>query len=486
MNALLGSLCHLQPQWFLVAIATVEQLLQSPGTTKGRVLQTIAHCALSNECMSILLKSNILNLITSSLSSSLSSLDNPHPQTYSSVLESICSDLAFLTDIVFGHREAQNWVIQSQNAFFWPEMLKKFNEPCEFFTEGELAFCQHTVQQFFAVCTKFSTAGKQLFINLLTNALQCQYSLEPALNITGPLNLKLTPFTRTLLIDHLLGPEAVHVIIEADPVVLASTQQKLNLNSLIPTYDSPHYHPSYPIDCIHYYLKLSSENSLSRLLSLIVSDDRPKPKDPKLSDRIKQKKVLDPFPSKPPPPETHKQGPSLDIFNLSFLKGPESSPKSSNDVVFVNTEDPHTIMSLNTKIREIEASKLYGFSHTRAITVTNSNEDLDDSPKHPESQNYISMLEIFTHSGGLRLLAHLFPQLHMSLWQQSSSAVPHKVNTSLLPSLTPGSFLPSHTYILFGLCLRLKHYGQIICSNTVRNNVWFLLRGVLGATEDGE
>ena len=152
MNALLG--CHLQPQWFLVAIATAEQHLQSsPGTTKGCVLQTIAHCALSDECMSI---------FTSSLSSSLSSLDNPHPQTYSPVLESICSDLAFLTDIVFGHREAQNWVIQSQNAFFWPEMLKKFNEPCEFFTEGELALCQHTVQQFFAVCTKFSTACKQL------------------------------------------------------------------------------------------------------------------------------------------------------------------------------------------------------------------------------------------------------------------------------------------------------------------------------------
>ena len=81
------------------------------------------------------------------------------------------------------------------------------------------------------------------------------------------------------------------------------------------------------------------------------------------------------------------------------------------------------------------------------------------------------MLEIFTHSGGLRLLAHLFPQRHMLLRQQSSSAVPH---CYFLLSLQAHSCPPILTFCLV-VCLSPKQYGQIICSNTV-----------LGATEDGE
>ena len=486
VNNLLTSLCRLHHDWFIIAMETAERhLLECSGTTRASVLQSLAHSSLSDQCMAMLLGSSALSLVLNSLRNSLQLLDDAKVHSYNSILGNVCTDIAFLTTLAFGHSMAQEWLVQESNAFFWPELLKRFSEPHPFNGE-ELSFCQHTVQQFFAVCIKFNKQGKQLFTNLLINALLGIYSLEPVSDITGPCNnFKLTPFTRTLLIDHLLGPEAVHMIVKINPAVMASDQQRIKVTSLIPTYDSPHYHPSYPIIGNHYYLKLSSENTLGRILGLIGHEEPPmKVKESKLAAQIKMKKATDVSKNKALPPETSK--PFINIFNLSFMKAFDHPFKSSTDAhIAFSTPETHCVsLQPNTKTRQVPPSREYGCSHTRAITLS---VPTTDHKKSSDPYPYVSMLEVFANCGGLRILAHLLSQLYPLLWPSDpiyKSQLVKNIDVSSLPTLSLASFLPTNSYVMLCLGLRLQQYGELICSSGMIGNVWYLFRGILGASEE--
>ncbi len=482
------SLCHLNPDWFIEALETADQFLtdsSSSSTHRACVLHTLAHCSLSEECILTLLRSNIITLIFSSLINSLKALDSIKSESYDSILDAICSDIAFLTSIAFGHTIAQEWLIQRENAFFWPDLLRCFNEPCPF-NDDDLSFCQHTVQQFFAVCIKFNVQGKQLLTDLLVNSLLGRYSLEPVVDITGPYDYRLTPFTRTLIIDHLLGPEAVHVIVKIDLSLLVSNHQRTKMSSLIPTYDSPHYHPSYPITDNYFYLKLSSENTLGRILSLIgLEESSTKAKDNK-TELSKQKKTLDSSKAKGPVPEGSK--PFINIFDCNFLKGSDyqSTPKPINGIIFTASDNPTLFLPSNTKMKQVpKANNDYSCSQTRTLVIS---KDKGDLMIPSDTHTYTPMLDIFADSVGMSALAQIISHLYPSSWPPTNNALDSQIvyDISQVPKLTRASFLPPHSYVMLCLGLKLKQYGKQMCCTNIIGNVWHLIRGSLGASEECE
>ena len=489
LNALLTSLCRLHPPWFHDAIEVANQLIQELSSEeRGRVLHSLAQCSLSNECITLLLESpficHVIDDLNKSLTTLASSADTPTDH-----LLSVCSNLAFLTDIAFGHKVAQQWLILKEHAKFWPLLLQIFSEPPSNFVENELAFCQHTIQQFFAVCIKFSIPGKELFVTALLNALREEYSLEAIPIDDRPFSLKLTPFLRTLIIDHLLGPEAVHVVLEIDHTFLETAKGKLRIDSITPTYESPHYHPSYPVNGSCYYLKLSSEYTLTRILMLLL-DEPQKTRDAKPHNQSRLRKPQDSAGSKPVPEPTRK-GPEINIFNfdIRMVNYSERPGQASSWVAFQCMENRDVVLSLTTKIREVIPSKLYGCAHTRALRVCKATgTNMSESEVQPASS--VSLLEVFIKMKGLELLADLFPYVHAGLWPQDSAYVSTSlakdVDCSLLPPYAPAFFLPPHSYVLFGLGLRLKEYGVILGESGIRNNSWYILRGALGATEEGK
>ncbi len=487
INNLLTSLCLHDSDWFVQAMETAERLLakfSSGGTQRACVLQSLAHCSLSDGCILALLKSTTITLVLDSLRTSLEALQRPEVGSRTAVLDLVCSDVAFLTSLAFGHIVAQEWLVQRSNAFFWPDLLKCFNEPCTIVGE-DLPFCQHTVQQFFSVCIKFNATGKRLFTDLLINAFLGRYSLEPVSDISGPSSMRLTPFIRTLVIDHLLGPEAVHMIVKIVPNLLTSNQQKLRMSSLIPTYESPHYHPSYPLTNHHYYLKLSSENTLARILYLFGIEESvaTKNKETKSTEGMKVKKSFGESTSKQAPsPETSK--PLVNIFNCKFLNNVETTTKAFSNIEFRVPDDPTIALPSNTKIKQVSTACNYGCSQTRAIFVFKANKDWSHKIFIPRC--YVSMLDVFSDSLGLRVLAQILPHLYPAFWPTNAAIESQLVDVSLLPTLTRASFLPPHSYVMFSLCLRLQQYGQLMCSNDMTGNVWYLLRGALGSTVDSE
>lgn len=492
LNTLLTSLCYLNLDWFTDAMETANQILvdRVDGTRRACVLQSFAHCSLSNECMDALLKSSTISLIISSLSSSLQMLSNAsQSDSHTSILDLICSDVGFLTSIAFGHVAAQEWLIQKENAFFWPDLLKCFNEPC-IIQGDDLSFCQHTVQQFFAVCIKFSEQGKQLLTDLLVNSLIGKYSLEPVSNISGPSAcLRLTPFIRTLLVDHLLGPEAVHMIVKIDASLFDSTRHMMKVSSLIPSYVSPHYHPSYPITDNHYYFKMSSENSLSKLLHLFGFEESGK-KDEQHSAHIKQKKYLPESASKAKSSTTTTTGaestrPYINIFNSRLVRGHHDDPaKPTNSIVFTIPDDPDTFIASNTKIKQLPVSSGIGYSQTRTVVIS-KHSNTDSISTILLRPTYVPMLEVFSQSVGLRLLAHLMSHFYPAVWPVNADIDSFKPDLSTLPlGISTASFLPSHSYVLLCLCLRLQPFGQYVCCNSITGNIWYLLRGALGATDE--
>lgn len=487
-NVLQTSLCRLHPHWFSIAMTTASKLLQDQpvGNNCGQILHTLGQCSLSDECIGPLLKSSLLQNVINQLVTTLSTINDCSVESFTKNLSTVCSHLAFLTDIAFGHRQAQEWFVVKDHAHFWPLLMKVFNEPSRNFTESELSFCQHTTQQFFGVCCKFSVSGKKLFVNLLLNALSGQYSIECCEIGSKPLQLKLTPFLRTLIIDHVLGPEAVHVIVQIEENFMKTIKGRIKVDSIMPTYNTPHYHPSYPLTDNCYYLKLSSEFTLIRLLSLLLNEETqkvPRSKLHELTKKVSEAKLTE---SKPTDTNSRKF-PQIDIFNfdIKMSKYSETSTKPSNMISFrVHIDD--TGLPLTTKIRQIKPSTVYGCSHIRGLTICSPT---NESCNTLLSSNYNNktMLEVFSLSNGLTLLVELFPYIYPGLWScdQLGTGLVESVDLSMLPSYAPPSFLPSHSYVMLGLGLRLKQYSSLLGDSSLHSNTWYILRGALGATEEG-
>lgn len=535
ITSILTSLCRLHPPWFSVAVTTVTSLFEKlPLPESGRVLQTLADCSLSEECINVLLMSPLLNDIIQKLTSTvetvlknISTIDtkstesalntesntgstlnivsNTESNTESSLgdsfigdirssLVSICSMVAFLTDIVFGHRAAQECLVTRGDPFL-PLLMKLCNIVQGIIPHNESQFIQHTVQQYLSVCSKFSLTGKQQFVNLLLNALQGKYSLEPfAVAELGFLSLKITPFLRTLIIDHVLGPEAVHLLLEIDESLLPQTPStsdssgsgsgKIKLDSIMPSHDCPHYHPSYPIESNYYYLKLSSEFTLFRLLSLLTA---PSEKNANTEKTTEERGGGGGGGAKGSS-STSKKPLQINIFNFNVVTPSEPIGLKSQTFAF-KKERGEEIYPLNTKIRQVSPSVLYGCSHSRSLRVCGVDSSSYSSDHLvcllDESE---SLLRVFADSGGLYLLAQLFPYVHPGLWAMGVGPFEPTVSACLsrLPSYSPAGFLSPHSYVMLGLCMKLKEYSKLLGETGLRTYVWYLLRGVLGATEEGK
>ena len=472
-------------------------MLQNEYDCSGNVLHTIAQCSLSDECIRHLLESTLLKNIINKLVTSLSAVKDGDTNTKD--LSIICSCLAFLTDIGFGHRQAQKWLVDVKNAHFWPLLMSTFNEPSPGFSESELSFCQHTTQQFLAVCCKFNVCGKTLFVNLILNALSGNYSIEPfdVQQCSRPITFKLFPFLRTLLIDHLLGPEAVHMVVEIEDEFMQTIKGKIKLESIMPTYTSPHYHPSYPLRENCYYLKLSSEFTLTRLLSLLLFEEpqnqKTTTKQSEQGIQFAKKPVTVPSDMSRPLLHETRKCPQIDIFNfdIKMIKYSESPGKASTWIAFKAQDGDHeVIVPMTTKIRLIAPSKSYGCAYTRSLLVCKPSAPVTNSTQTTliSNESNPSMLEVFTSLNGLTLLAELFPHIYPGLWScdRRQSPLVESVDLSMLPQYSPASFLPSHSYVMLGLCLRVQQYGVLFGEGSIRSNVWYILRGALGATEEGK
>uniref|UniRef100_A0A1X7VLP9 UBC core domain-containing protein n=1 Tax=Amphimedon queenslandica TaxID=400682 RepID=A0A1X7VLP9_AMPQE len=531
LSSILMSLCRLHPPWFSVAMTIAASLLEElPSSESGRVLQTLADSSLSDECMNMLLSSQLLRDIICRLTSSVkhvlmktsgltstpasnlkteSPLDpdvessiSVDPNTESigidsdsksisidcirSTLVSICSLVGFLTDLVFGHKLAQEALVSSSDGFL-PLLMKLCNEPSDLIPHNEMEFLQHIMQQYLSVCSKFSVLGKKQFINLLLNCLQGKYSLEPVTasgDFGSSVSLEITPFIRTLIIDHILGPEAVHLLLEIDECLLPqslsstspSSNDRIKLDSITPSYDCPHYHPSYPLNTNYYYLKLSSEYTLNRLLSLLsLGSERPSSNGERVAEggtgggsKTSSNQTKKPF--------------QINIFDFSVIAQPDAT--SSKVSIAFKSEAGKEMYPIGTRIRQVPPSLLYGCSHSRALRVSRA----ETSSLVADFNESESFLKVFAESGGVFILSQLFPFLHPGLWKGCPTSFESVVNAcvSRLPSYSPASFLLPHSYVALGLGMRLREYGEILGRTELRTYVWYLLRGVLGATEEIE
>ena len=326
-----------------------------------------------------------------------------------------------------------------------------------------------------------------MLTDLLVNSLLGRHSLEPVSDITGPYDYRLTPFTRTLIIDHLLGPEAVHVIVKIDPLLLVANHQTMKMSSLIPTCESPHYHPSYPVADNYYYLKLSSENTLGRLLNLFGFEEPSSKAKENKTDQLKHKKSLDSSKTKTPTAESTK--PFVNIFDCSFMKGSDHqyTTKPINGIVFTTPDIPTVSLPSNTKMKQVpKTNGDYSCSQTRTVIINKITGA--DSMEPSDLHSYTPMLNIFAESVGLNAFAKFIARLYPSSWLPNTVLDSQIiVDVSQMAKLTRASFLPPHSYIIM-LCLglRLKQYGKLMCSTGIIGNVWHLLRGSLGASGECE
>ena len=502
LNSLLTSLCRLNPAWFTVAMTTVQKLFPSVSLERqGRLLHSLGHLALSDPCINILLKSAYINELFQTLHLKIVTLSDPQdksPEDLSCLMYSICQYLAFFTDLAFGHNAAQVWLVQDDHAQFWPMLLRIFSESPPTLNKDELGFCQFTVQQLVSVCIKFYQHGRQLLSNVLINALQGVWSTSLCDAVDPPLNLKLTPFIRRLIVDHILRPEAVHVVLALDHSLV---EILTGLTSITPTYESPHYHPSLPVGVAYYYLKVSSESTLYRMYALVMKD-KPHPSI-KTNESLTSSKISDSSKvvKKKLAQEPKKVTPLIDIFQFKDIDVSPNDPipKDIPDVYFtvadtritsvdtgISTDRGTDTIPLQTKIRTIPSSSCS--SHIRAVTLHRLIQEKQLSEEKqtlPQEDLTPSMFRVFSESGGLRLLSCLLPHLHGAFSELTYiPSIDCDVDiTSLLP-VSPVTFLPPCSYVMLGLGMRLDEYNAILC--TGHSNMAYLMKGLLGVTDDSE
>lgn len=406
----------------------------------------------------------------------------------SQLLKSLCIKIAFLTDVAHGHNQAQEWLVRDDSTQFWPLLMCIFNEPNGEFIENELIFCQRTLQQYFTACISFNEKGKQIFINLLLNAIMGIYSLESPV-IPPPdvatLSIQITPFIRTLLINIILGPEHVNLIVEFNKELLETSNDKIKLDSLIPLYDCPLYHPSYPLHC--YYIQLTTDDKVNDLRALLLKEAKTSTVTKK---QIKGEKGEEGELSYKLSTINKSQTNTtellqIDIFNpdvIHYKLTPAnsfSSPLTCTDISFMTENGCE--LSLDMDVVELLPSKLYGcMSHMRIIKMTNC----------PHTSNfsttlslYHSSLELFTDKNGLFLLAEIFPHIHPGKWSVDMAT---NISVSLLghPPLDSAQFLHPHSYVMLGLGMRLREYGVVLGEGRVNGCV--LLQGVLRDTKESK
>ena len=381
INSLLCALCYCTSDFFAMLLANCSRLLDASSEGRPKLLHTLAHVAQSVECSSILLHSDLMNRIIDQLYDGFDQLlkaakkANPDSESDStdggdeksssssgldvrSMLSSLCTSLAFLTDFVRNWTPGKDWMALEENRRFWPLMVELFSMDMACITKVvkdtgaassvvafELSFCQKVVLEYFSSCLNNHTENKKAFVRLVCNSVKGAYSFNSAvaeLESDSTSDLKpdsstfrpvLTPFLHNLILELVLQPESIPIILkQTDKEKIEEPPHKLtssgvNPLSFTPTHECLDFHPSFPVGSACYSLEMSPSSPLSKLASQFDTPAESKPAPPKpkkdpapttSSSTLSSLKLPLTRKSKPPPapPSTH----SIEISNFELRK----------------------------------------------------------------------------------------------------------------------------------------------------------------------
>lgn len=514
-NSLLCALCSLTPHLFTLLL---DRCLTALGDTTSShlprdlspLLFTLAHVAQSSLCCPILLSSLLLTSITAELCTTFTRLalgvtessvecEDSTLSDLSAILSRSCAFLAFLTDFSREWIPAKEWLGSDQQRCLWPPLLQflslaEYQDP-PFISPQELRFVQDVGIEFFRAVLQGSADNKTLFSCLLTNSIYGSYSPEKTeTHLQSPL---LTAFIYRLLIELVLDPEPLTIIL----------QPLMNSGDLLPlslplTYKAPLFHPSLPISQHSYLISLPATLPISHLITLCqpptTESKATSVKQPSSTDSGTHVMSLKAFEYKK----------SVHYHQKLGLQGGRSEPKSilkpvapAPQLSLSLSSSPHSSIPAQTTLSELmtsSSSPLFALSLSLNIKPPSvAGEKKCASPTHfsPSLPPLPSLLETFTASGGLLPLALCLPTLYPDLWtrrereQQEEVTESEKVKrtsshvTSFSLTATPNS-LPRHALVTFGLCLRLRYYGDALIKHypKARN----LLAMLMGAESKGQ
>ena len=394
-------------------LANCSHLLEVSSEGRPKLLHTLAHVAQSVECSSILLRSDLMSGITNQLFDGFDQLlkaaKQADPESESnttdgeeqssssldvrSMLSSLCTSLAFLTDFVRNWTPGKDWMALEENRRFWPLMVELFSMDMACITKVvkdtgaassvvafELSFCQKVVLEYFSSCLNNHTENKRAFVRLVCNSVQGAYSFNSMMTESEPDSTSdskpdssngrpvLTPFLHNLLLELVLQPESIPIILkQTDEEKIEEPPHKptssgVNPLSFTPTHECLDFHPSFPIGSACYFLEMSPSSSLSKLTAQFDTPAESKPAPPKpkkdpapptSSSTLSSLKL--PLTRKPKPPPAPPSTHSIEISNFELRKwllpgssfnppqDDEASGKkfdsSTNKVVFVLPAD---------------------------------------------------------------------------------------------------------------------------------------------------
>ena len=501
LNSLLCSVCYVTPHHFTLLLDrcftafTTSSSHLSPDLSP--LLSTLASTAHSSSCSAILTSSLLLSSIVTELCETLTNLvsqtqasgsDIPPPSddgvvSISAILPRLCTLLAFLTDF------SRDWIpakvcLGSEHArSMWIPLLHFLsladNHP-QLISTNELIFLQDVGLEFFRAATTGNMSNKINFIHLLINSLTGVLSFEQNIESQreGPpiTTISLTSYTHRLLIELILEPEVCLVVLESSKHLSKGPSSPLPL-SLPLTYESSFFHPSMSISQHSYLVSLPMSSSLSDLSHLCQTPAND-------NDNVDMTPVT---------------LPTIPVTSLSAQQQKKWSNQlqklASQDIYVMNrntkstgekltSQPPQTQFSLSPNSPYIDLPKtLCQLMHTITTplnclsltkhSVNTSSPRLQPNPFSNPGNNHQSMLEIFADNGGLVLLSHCLPSLYPQYW---STFVTKDTPDQTPPSLhddssyhpfTATDVLAPQVLVTFGLCLRLRYYGDALIGHSL-------------------
>lgn len=495
LNSLLCALCYCVNDFFSLLLANCSHLLES-GAAEGRanILHTLAHVAQSAECSSILLQSDLMSRVMNQLFDGFDQLlkaakqANPESEGEASsnneqsseldvhtILSTLCTYLAFLTDFARNWIPGQDWMTLEENQRFWPVMIELFSMDMACITKVfpgnsslafELSFCKKVVLEYFSACLNNHTENKRAFTHLVCNSIKRAYSFKVVAELgsdsdsdsksdSSTAEPVLTPFLHNLLLELVLQPESIPVVMKQLDDKMEEPPHKPPSSShtpitFTPTHECLDFHPSYPIGSGCYLFEMSPTFPISVVMSQFEAPPESKPAPPKpkkepvaatSGSMLSSLKLPLTRKSKPPPapPSSH----SIDInhFELQkwLLPGSSFNPAQEDDeekrgmmkkVEFVLPFDHETFLEerstfggLLEKTREFSSKDIgpaliLHMEQSKLVKFL-----LQASHQRPSlsiTSLSESLLSLFVSEGGLRSLALCLPSLYCYQWPEKA------------------------------------------------------------------
>ena len=422
LNSLLCSLCYCVSDYFISLLSSCSHLLQSDSDNKTKLLHTLAHVAKSEECTSILLRSDLMSEVSTQLFDGFDQLlraakrANPEAESKAStdqssdtldmrtLLTNLCNLLAFLTDFVRNWTPGKDWMALEENCRFWPLMVELFSMDMACITKAvqdsstssvlvfEFSFCQKVVLEYFSACLSNHKESKRAFVRLVCNSINGAYGFDAVVVETESDSISesrnepvLTPFLHNLLLELVVKPETIPVVLK---FIEDRNEELLNkplsslLSSLSPTpiHECVSFHPSYPVGSTCYLLELSPLSTLSKLASLFNPSTESKavplkpkkePAAPSSGSTLSSLKLPLSRKAKPPPAPPSSHSIEINSFELKKWLLPGSSfnpPQDEEDASNDSTSKVELVLPFNPDMMLEEKSTFGGLlNKTREV-----------------------------------------------------------------------------------------------------------------------